>query len=101
MYNLERDVFSLCTFVLLQVNWDKELEEEAEKMKKKKKEAKQTSVTTSVRSLSTPPVIPQPLPKPQTITSSPKSTRSVVQQSTVDLLGMGKLILIFFWPFYV
>lgn len=73
---------------LPKVNWDKELEEEAEKMKKKKKEAKQTSVTTSVRSLSTPPVIPQPLPKPQTITSSPKSTRSVVQQSTVDLLGM-------------
>lgn len=71
--------------LFLQVNWDKELEEEAEKLKKKKREVIQSNIS-SIRSISTPPVIPQPLPKPQS--SSPKPSRT--SSHTTDLLGLGK-----------
>lgn len=71
--------------LLIKVNWDKELEEEAEKLRKKKRESIRSSIS-SIRPLSTPPVIPQPLPKPQS--SSPKPSRTNMQ--TIDLLGLGK-----------
>lgn len=68
---------------LPKVNWDKELEEE-EKQRRKKRESNQTNIS-SIRPLSTPLIIPQPLPKPKS--SSPKPTRTSLQNTT-DLLGL-------------
>lgn len=76
------------TSCFAQVNWDKELEEEAEKQKKKKREGIQSNLT-SIRPIAAPPVIPQPLPKPQT--SSPKINRTSTQNTT-DLLGLSKVL---------
>ncbi|XP_065215286.1 stromal membrane-associated protein 1 isoform X2 [Planococcus citri] len=65
------------------VNWDKELEEEAEKLKKKKREIKSSTIT-SIPPLTTPPVTPQPLPKP--LSCSPKPSRT--SSHCTDLLGL-------------
>ena len=68
------------------MNWDKELDEEAEKLRKKKREGIQSNLS-SIRPITVPPVIPQPLPKPQG--SSPKPNRSSTQ-NTIDLLGLSE-----------
>lgn len=68
---------------LPKVNWDKELEEEAEKLKKKKREIKSSNIT-SIPPLTTPPVTPQPLPKP--LSCSPKPSRT--SSHCTDLLGL-------------
>lgn len=83
----------------MQVNWDKDLEEEAEKQKKKKREPKLGSVMRNV-----PSIVPNPLPKP--VSSSPKLSINkkpipTTSSHSTDLLGLGKYLCVFFYMVYV
>lgn len=71
----------------IQVNWDKELDEEAERQRRRKKENSKTSNNQAIL----PPVkksevVPQ-LPKPKS-SVSPKLNRAN-NSATLDLLGLG------------
>jgi hypothetical protein len=78
----------------LQVNWDKELDEEAERQRRRKKEAKQQQQQ-QTRKIVSDVVVPQLLPKPKGSTS-PKPGRSQgdsnkpAKTATQDLLGLGE-----------
>ena len=81
-------------FILCQVNWDKELDEEAERQRRRKKEAKQQQQQQIKKPVADVPV-PQLLPKPKGSTS-PKpgriqsDTSKTEKTTTQDLLGLGK-----------
>ncbi|CAI6361792.1 unnamed protein product [Macrosiphum euphorbiae] len=71
---------------LPKVNWDKDLEEEAEKQKKKKREPKPGSIMRSV-----PSIVPNPLPKPISLSPKLSSNKKPVSTDTkhsTDLLGL-------------
>jgi stromal membrane-associated protein len=76
----------------LQVNWDKELDEEAERQRRRKKEAKQQQ---QARKTIPNVAVPQLLPKPKGSTS-PKPGRTqgdsnkIGKTTTQDLLGLGE-----------
>lgn len=69
-----------------QVNWDKELDEEAEKQRRRKKENSE-AVTTVLPPVKKPEVVPQ-LPKPRS-SVSPKLSRAKENSAIHDLLGLG------------
>lgn len=79
----------------LQVNWDKELDEEAERQKRRKKEAKQQQQQQQARKTVSDVTVPQLLPKPKGSTS-PKPGRTQAdlnkpaKTATQDLLGLGE-----------
>jgi stromal membrane-associated protein len=79
----------------LQVNWDKELDEEAERQRKRKKEAKQQQQQQQNRKTVSDVAVPQLLPKPKGSTS-PKPGRTQgdlnkpAKTATQDLLGLGE-----------
>ena len=85
----------------LQVNWDKELDEEAEKQRRKKKESQKTTIHNALPPVKKPEVVPQ-LPKPHS-SVSPKPNRPTSHSSaTLDLLGLGKYLYTFFhWSCFV
>jgi hypothetical protein len=78
----------------LQVNWDKELDEEAERQRRRKKEAKQQQQQQTRKTVSD-VAVPQLLPKPKGSTS-PKPGRTqgdlnkTAKTTTQDLLGLGE-----------
>lgn len=74
---------------MLQVNWDKELDEEAERQRRRKKESSE-SATTVLPPVKKPEVVPQ-LPKPRS-SVSPKLTRTKDSSAIHDLLGLGMLL---------
>lgn len=83
----------------MQVNWDKDLEEEAEKQKKKKREPKPGSVMRNV-----PSIVPNPLPKPVSLSPklpTNKKPLSTESKHSTDLLGLGKKIILVFYKFYL
>lgn len=69
----------------LQVNWDKDLEEEAERQKKKKREPKPGSVMRNV-----PSIVPNPLPKPVSLSPKLPSNKKQDSNNSTDLLGLGR-----------
>ena len=70
-----------------QVNWDKELDEEAERQRRRKKDGtKSSSSQNSLPPVKKPEVVPQ-IPKPRS-TVSPKPSRGT-NSATLDLLGLG------------
>ena len=76
-----------------QINWDKEIDEEAEKQRKRKKEGLKSNATQSpLPPVKKPEVVPQ-LPKPRS-SVSPKTNRVSNSSGggTLDLLGLGTLI---------
>lgn len=83
-----------CKRRILQVNWDKELDEEAERQRKRKKDSqKPTTSQTALPPVKKPEVVPQ-IPKPRS-SVSPKPNRSVplptaTNSATLDLLGLGE-----------
>lgn len=82
----------------MQVNWDKDIEEEAEKQKKKKREPKPGSVMRNV-----PSIVPNPLPKPVSLSPKlPTNKKPPITESkhSTDLLGLGKKFLVFY-KFYL
>lgn len=75
----------------MQVNWDKELDEEAERQRRRKKENSKTSNNqTILPPVKKPEVVPQ-LPKPKS-SVSPKPNRAN-NSATLDLLGLGTSLL--------
>lgn len=71
----------------MQVNWDKELDEEAERQRRRKKESSKASTNQAILPpVKKPEVVPQ-LPKPKS-SVSPKPNR-VNNSATLDLLGLG------------
>jgi stromal membrane-associated protein len=82
-------------FFYLQVNWDKELDEEAERQRRRKKEAKQQQQQQQTRKTVPNVAVPQLLPKPKGSTS-PKPGRiqgesnKPTKAETQDLLGLGE-----------
>jgi stromal membrane-associated protein len=83
----------LCFFEYLQVNWDKELDEEAERQRRRKKEAKQQQQQTrkTVPNVAVPQLLPKPKgstsPKPGRIQSE---SNKPAKTETQDLLGLGE-----------
>jgi hypothetical protein len=78
----------------VQVNWDKELDEEAERQRRRKKEAKQQQQQQTRKTIPN-VAVPQLLPKPKGSTS-PKPGRiqgdsnKTGKTTTQDLLGLGE-----------
>lgn len=78
----------------VQVNWDKELDEEAERQRRRKKEAKQQQQQQTRKTIPN-VAVPQLLPKPKGSTS-PKPGRTqgdsnkTGKMTTQDLLGLGE-----------
>lgn len=76
--------------IIFQVDWDKELDEEAERQRKRKKEKPVPSITRKTLADTAVPALPKP-------SSSPKASRtkneSTNKSSAVDLLGLSKLII--------
>lgn len=78
----------------VQVNWDKELDEEAERQRRRKKEAKQQQQQQTRKTIPN-VAVPQLLPKPKGSTS-PKPGRTqgdsnkTGKTTTQDLLGLGE-----------
>jgi stromal membrane-associated protein len=78
----------------VQVNWDKELDEEAERQRRRKKEAKQQQQQQAKKTVPN-VAVPQLLPKPKGSTSpKPGRTQSdsnkTGKTTTQDLLGLGE-----------
>lgn len=85
---LQRNYLNVKT--IPQVNWDKELDEEADKQRRRKKESQKTTTSQSaLPPVKKPEVVPQ-LPKPRS-SVSPKPNRTSNNSATLDLLGLGKL----------
>jgi stromal membrane-associated protein len=80
----------------VQVNWDKELDEEAERQRRRKKEAKQQQQQQARKTVPS-VAVPQLLPKPKGSTS-PKPGRTqgdsnkTGKTTTQDLLGLGECL---------
>lgn len=74
------------------MNWDKELDEEAERQRRRKKDSsKGTSNQNVIPPVKKPEVVPQ-LPKPRSVSFSPKLGRTN-NSATLDLLGLGKFFI--------
>ncbi|XP_014488175.1 PREDICTED: stromal membrane-associated protein 1-like isoform X2 [Dinoponera quadriceps] len=72
---------------LPKVNWDKELDEEVERQRRRKKESSKGTTNQNVLpSVKKPEVVPQ-LPKPRSVSFSPKLGRTN-NSATLDLLGL-------------
>lgn len=72
----------------MQVNWDKELDEEAERQRRRKKDSQKSTSHNPLPPVKKPEVVPQ-LPKPRS-SVSPKPNRTSNNTATLDLLGLGK-----------
>lgn len=76
----------------MQVNWDKELDEEAERQRRRKKENSE-AVAAVLPPVKKPEVVPQ-LPKPRS-SVSPKLGRTKESSAILDLLGLGKFLILY------